>query len=45
MSPAAKAMFFQTIKQVKAMHLSATAVVFVNLAFAEITPRFEKRDQ
>jgi hypothetical protein len=40
MSAEAKAMFVQTIKQVEAMDLSATAVVFVNLAFAEIAQHF-----
>jgi hypothetical protein len=40
MSAEKKSMFVQTIKQVKAMDLSATALVFVNLAFTKITQRF-----
>jgi hypothetical protein len=38
--PEAKELFVQTIKQAKAMHLCATAVVFVDIEFAKMVQHF-----
>lgn len=38
--PDARQVFVETIKQAKAMHLRATAVVFVDIEFAELTKQF-----
>jgi hypothetical protein len=38
--PEAKELFVQTIKQAKAMNLHATAIVFVDIEFAEMVQHF-----
>lgn len=40
MSPEAKSVLMQTIKQAKVMHLRATAIVLVDVEFAEIVEHF-----
>ena len=39
-SPEAKAVFIETIKQAKVMHLCATAVVFIDVEFAALAEQF-----
>jgi hypothetical protein len=39
-SPEARVLFVQIIKQAKSMHLSATALVFVNIEFAGMAQQF-----
>jgi hypothetical protein len=42
MSPEAKLVLMQTIKQAKVMHLRATAIVLIDVEFAEMVEHFWK---